>query len=193
MTSCVPLTHEAALLTRLILTELTGPEHLDLAGNCLMHHDALEPVSRLARLLTTDLRHNPLSTHPRHRKIASSWLHPALASLGPGLDTVPLSRSELLHMGSSRLIVSPSVSPARPVSGDQDQEAESVSAVGSREGSTVSGFTLSGLTRRRRRRGNRKVCESPPRQKRSRGGQKDRRRDGAVAGAAGAMIMRRVI
>ena len=117
MTSCVPLTHEAALLTRLILTELTGPEHLDLAGNCLMHHDALEPVSGLARLLTTDLRHNPLSTHPRHRKIASSWLHPALASLGPGLDTVPLSRSELLHMGSSRLIVSPSVSPARPVSG----------------------------------------------------------------------------
>ena len=148
MTSCVPLTHEAALLTRLILTELTGPEHLDLAGNCLMHHDALALVSGLARLLTTDLRHNPLSTHPRHRKIASSWLHPALASLGPSLDTVPLSRSELLHVGSSRLIVSPSVSPARPVSGDQDQETatldsleadfpESVSAVGSREGSTV--------------------------------------------------------
>ena len=92
MTSCVPLTHEAALLTRLILTELTRPEHLDLAGNCLMHHDALALVSGLARLLTTDLHHNPLSTHPRHRKIATSWLHPALASLGPSLDTVPLSR-----------------------------------------------------------------------------------------------------
>ena len=139
----------------------------------LLHHDAPDPVSGLARLLSTDLRHNPLSTHPRHREIASSWLHPALASLGPSLDTVPLSRSELLHVGSSRLIVSPSVSPARPVSGDQDQEAalatlysleadfpESVSAVGSREGSTVSGFTLSGRTQRRRRRGHRKVREA---------------------------------
>ena len=49
-----------------------------------------------------------------------------------------------------KLLSPPSVSPARPVSGDQDQEAalatldsletdfhESVSAVGSREGSTV--------------------------------------------------------
>ena len=84
-----------------------------------------------------------------------------------------MSRSELLHVGSSQLIVSPSVSPARPVSGDQDQEAalatlysleadfpESVSAVGSREGSTVSGFTLSGGTQRRRRRGHRKVREA---------------------------------
>ena len=46
MTSCVPLTHEAAPLTRLMLaynnieqllaaSELTGPEHLDFAGNCL--------------------------------------------------------------------------------------------------------------------------------------------------------------
>ena len=118
----------------------------------LLNHDALDPVSGLARLLSTsDLRHNPLSTHPRHREIASSWLHPALASLGPSLDTVPLSRSELLHVGSSRLIVSPSVSPARPVSGDQDQESalatlysleadspESVSAVGSTESSNVS-------------------------------------------------------
>ena len=183
----VPITHEAAPLTRLMLaynnieqllavSELTNLEHLDLAGNCLMHHDALAPVSGLARLLSTDLRHNPLSTHPRHREIASSWLHPALASLGPSLDTVPLSRSELLHVGSSRLIVSPSVSPARPVSGDQDQEAalatldsletdfhESVSAVGSREGSTVSGFTVStvsGRTRRRRRRGRKKIREA---------------------------------
>jgi len=140
----------------------------------LLHHDAPDPVSGLARLLSTsDLRHNPLSTHPRHREIASSWLHPALASLGPSLDTVPLSRSELLHVGSSQLIVLPSVSPARPVSGDQDQEAalatlysleadfpESVSAVGSREGSTVPGFTLSGRTCLRRRRDHRKVREA---------------------------------
>ena len=105
----------------LAVSKLTCPEHL--AGNCLMHYGALALMSGLARLLSTDLRHNPLSTHPRHREIASSWLHPALASLGPSLDTVPLSRSELLHVGSSRLIVSPSVSPARPVSGDQDQEA----------------------------------------------------------------------
>ena len=118
----------------------------------LLNHDAPDPVSGLARLLSTsDLRHNPLSTHPRHREIASSWLHPALASLGPSLDTVPLSRSELLHVGSSQLIVLPSVSPARPVSGDQDQESalatlysleadspESVSAVGSTESSNVS-------------------------------------------------------
>ena len=54
-------------------------------------------------------------------------------------------------MGSSRLIVSPSVSPAQSVSGDQDQESalatlysleadspESVSAVGSTESSNVS-------------------------------------------------------
>ena len=46
MTSCVPLTHEAAPLTWLMLaynnieqllalSELNGPEHLDFAGNCL--------------------------------------------------------------------------------------------------------------------------------------------------------------
>ena len=46
MTSCVPLTHEALSLTRLMLaynnieqvlavSELTGPELLDFAGNCL--------------------------------------------------------------------------------------------------------------------------------------------------------------
>ena len=62
----VPLTHEVAPLTRLMLaynnieqllavSELTSLEHLDLAGNCLMHHDALAPVSGLAMLLSTDL------------------------------------------------------------------------------------------------------------------------------------------
>ena len=46
MTSCVPLTHQALSLTRLMLaynnieqllaaSELTGPEQLDFAGNCL--------------------------------------------------------------------------------------------------------------------------------------------------------------
>ena len=46
MTSCVPLTDEAALLTWLMIaynnieqlltaSELTGPEHRDFAGNCL--------------------------------------------------------------------------------------------------------------------------------------------------------------
>ena len=46
MTSCMPLTHEAAPLTRLMIaynnieqvlavSELTGPELLDFAGNCL--------------------------------------------------------------------------------------------------------------------------------------------------------------
>ena len=46
MTSCVPLTHEALSLTRLMIaynnieqvlaeSELTGPELLDFAGNCL--------------------------------------------------------------------------------------------------------------------------------------------------------------
>ena len=69
----LPLTNEAALLTRLMLTynnieqllavsELTGLENLDLADRA----DALAPVSVLARLLFTDLHCNLLFTvhHP---------------------------------------------------------------------------------------------------------------------------------
>ena len=97
MTSCMPLTHEAAPLTRLMIaynnieqvlavSELTGPELLDFAGNCLTRTRA------------------------------------ALATLDSLEADFP----------------------------------ESVSAVGSREGSTVSGFTLSSRTRLRRRGGRRK-------------------------------------
>ena len=69
----VPLTHEAAPLTRLMLaynnieqllavSELTSLENLDLADRA----DALAPVSVLARLLFTDLHCNLLFTvhHP---------------------------------------------------------------------------------------------------------------------------------
>ena len=103
MTSCVPLTDEAALLTRLMLaynnnieqllasSELTGPEQLDFAGNCLTRTRA------------------------------------ALATLDSLEADFP----------------------------------ESVSVVGSREGSTVPGFTLSSRTcLRRRRGGRRKVREA---------------------------------
>lgn len=170
----VPSLHPSAPLTTLRLSynniEQLGPvsemgqlEHLELAANCLMHHDALAPVSGLTRLVGLDLRHTPISTHPRHRELASSWLHPAVASLQPALDTTPLSRSERLQVGSSRLVISPSVSPARPV-GDHDQDVEtssvtddfpeSVSVCGSRDGSSVSG------RRRKRGKSRRKLREA---------------------------------
>ena len=99
MTSCVPLTQEAVSLTRLMIaynnieqvlavSQLTGPELLDFAGNCLTR------TRRLPSLATLD-------------------------SLGADFP-------------------------------------ESVSAVGSREDSTVPGFTLSSRTCLRRRRGGRR-------------------------------------
>ena len=74
-----------------------------------------------------------------------------------------------MQVGSSRLIISPSISPARPVSGDHDHDntlqdvetssvtddfPESVSMCGSREGSSVSG------RRRRRGKSRRKLREA---------------------------------
>ena len=128
--------------------------------------------------MSLDLRFTPISTHPRHRELASSWLHPSVASLQPFLDTAPLTRAESLQVGSSRLVISPGISPARPVSEEHedqvasyylmsyydhdDQEAdtvlddlpESVSVCGSREGSSVSG------RRRRRGKSRRKLREA---------------------------------
>ena len=64
-----------------------------------MHHDALAPVSGLSSLLHLDLSDNPLSSHPRHRELASSWLHPGLASLycrAPGTWDAATNYSECL-------------------------------------------------------------------------------------------------
>ena len=136
------------------LTALDQLVMLDLAGNCLMHHDVLAPVSGLTRLECLDLTNNPLFSHPRHRDTASSWLSPGLASLNPSLDRRQLSRAELLQVGSSRLVVSPQVSPARPVTEDLQsaspagqEDLQSVSC----EGSLVSVSTVSKRKRRRRR------------------------------------------
>merc|ERR1712098_368940 len=111
-----------------------------------------------------DLLNNPLSTHPRHRFIASSWLHSSLAASNPCLDKIPLSRSESLQIGSSRLIISPSVSPARPLSENNetnnstlDDLPDSVSNAGSKEGSLVSGCTVSTSGRLRKRKKSKKV------------------------------------
>ena len=54
--------------------------------------------SGLTKLESVDLRYNPLSTHPRHRQVASSWLNPSLASSKPILDNEYLSRAELLQV-----------------------------------------------------------------------------------------------
>ena len=118
--------------------------HLDLTANCLMHHDALAPVSGLSRLKDLRLSENPLASHPQHREFASSWLHPDLASRPPSLDGRGLSRSEVLQVGSSRLVVTPSISPSRPTLED---DLQSVSC----EGSLVSVSTVSRRRRRRRR------------------------------------------
>jgi len=173
--SRIPTIHDSALLIHLSLAfnqiEQLSPisnlpyiEHLDVSGNCLMHHDVLAPISSLNKLLQIDLRHNPLSVHPKHRALACSWLNPSLASTSPVLDLVTLSRSELALVGSSRLIVSPPVSPASPVNetGDEsissvpfnlDDLPDSVSCTGSREGSMVSGYTVTtaGGTRKRKK------------------------------------------
>ena len=117
-----------------------------------MHHDALAPISGLSRLIHLDLSNNPLSSHPHHRELASSWLHPSLASLTPSLDKTGLSRSELLQVGSSRLVVSPCVSPSSPIN---EEDYQSVSC----EGSLVSGYTGSTVSRRRRRKKRQKVRE----------------------------------
>ena len=77
--------------------------HLDLTGNCLMHHDVLAPVSGLTQLVYLDLTNNPLYSAPRHRD-----------TLNPTLDRRQLSRAKVVQVGSSRLIISPQVSPPAP-------------------------------------------------------------------------------
>ena len=47
-----------------------------------MHHDALAPLSGLARLAWLDLRQNPLAAHPRHRARTAAWLRFADNMLG---------------------------------------------------------------------------------------------------------------
>jgi len=176
--SRVPPTHDQALLTHLSLafnrleqlsplSDLSYLEQLDLSGNCLMHHDALAPISSLNKLLQIDIRHNPLSTHPKHRLLASSWLNPALASAAPVLDMLALTRAELVMVGSSRLIISPPVSPASPLDDPNDSSIsavpfnlddlpESASCTGSRDGSLVSGYTVTTVGGSRRRKGKKK-------------------------------------
>jgi len=177
--SRVPTTHDQALITHLslafnkleqlsLLSDMPYLEQVDLSGNCLMHHDALAPISALNKLLQLDIRHNPLSTHPKHRLIASSWLNPALASSTPVLDLLPLTRAELVMVGSSRLLISPRVSPASPLEDQSDsnisaipvnleEELESASCTGgSREGSLVSGCTITTVGGSRRKKGKRK-------------------------------------
>jgi len=177
--SRVPTTHDQALVTHLslafnkleqlsLLSDMPYLEQVDLSGNCLMHHDALAPISSLNKLIQLDIRHNPLSTHPKHRLIASSWLNPALASSTPVLDLLPLTRAELVMVGSSRLLVSPRVSPASPLEDQSDsnisaiplnldEELESASCTGgSREGSMVSGYTITTVGGSRRKKGKRK-------------------------------------
>eukprot|EP00092_Neocalanus_flemingeri_P010449 GFUD01011260.1.p1 GENE.GFUD01011260.1~~GFUD01011260.1.p1 ORF type:complete len:1434 (+),score=529.61 GFUD01011260.1:103-4404(+) len=174
----VPPTHDSALLTHLSLaynrleqlsplSDLAYLEQLDLSGNCLMHHDALAPISALSKLLQIDIQYNPLSTHPKHRILASSWFNPALASSVPILDTIALSRAELVMIGSSRQIISPSVSPSSPLCEPNDSSItsipfnlddlpESASCTGSREGSIVSGYTVTTVGGSRRKKGKRK-------------------------------------
>jgi len=176
--SRVPPTHDQALMTHLSLafnrleqlsplSDLLYLEQLDLSGNCLMHHDALAPISSLNKLLQIDIRHNPLSTHPKHRILASSWLNPSLASAAPILDMIALSRAELVMVGSSRLIISPPVSPASPLEDPNDSSIttvpfnlddlpESASCTGSRDGSLVSGYTSTTVGGSRRRKGKKK-------------------------------------
>ena len=123
-----------------------------------MHHDVLAPVSGLTRLLSLDLTNNPLYSAPRHRDTASSWLNPGLATLNPSLDRRHLSRAEVLQVGSSRLVISPQVSPSRPVTEEEEEDLQSVSPSWqedlqsvSCEGSLVSVSTVSKRKRRRRR------------------------------------------
>ena len=42
------------------------PRQLHLSGNCLMHHDALAPISSLPGLNLLDLRFNPVNHHPTY-------------------------------------------------------------------------------------------------------------------------------
>lgn len=175
--SRVPTTHDQALLTHLslafnkleqltLLSDLLYLEQVDLSGNCLMHHDALAPISSLNKLIQLDIRYNPLSTHPKHRLIASSWLNPALASTTPVLDMLPLTRAELVMVGSSRLLITPPVSPASPIEDQNDSnipaiplnfdDLESASCTGSRDGSLVSGYTVTTVGGSRRKKGKRK-------------------------------------
>ena len=123
-----------------------------------MHHDVLAPVSGLTQLQSLDLTNNPLYSAPRHRDTASSWLNPGLASTNPSLDRRHLSRAEVLQVGSSRLIISPQVSPSRPVTEEEQEELQSASPSWqedlqsvSCEGSLVSVSTVSKRKRRRRR------------------------------------------
>merc|ERR1719244_33183 len=129
-----------------------------------MHHDALAPISSLMKLLHLDLRLNPLSAHPLHRSLASSWLNSSLSTTSLTLDTVLLSRTELAMVGTSRLITTPPVSPQAPeglppdsplFSPSCDLEYElhrSASCTGSRDGSLVSGYTVTTVGGSRRKR-----------------------------------------
>jgi len=148
------------------LERLSCLESLDISGNCLMHHDVLAPVSALSHLKQLDTRYNPLSSHYNHRRIASSWLHNDLVHADFTLDSILLSKAEYLQIGSSRMLTrGREIDPDfREETSELDEsinnppemqisfDLESASLAGrSREGSLVSGVTVTTQGGRKRR------------------------------------------
>ncbi|XP_029051044.2 serine/threonine-protein kinase 11-interacting protein isoform X1 [Osmia bicornis bicornis] len=85
------------------LQNIESLTELDLSYNCLMEHLTLWPLEKMSTLLWISLEGNPLSYHPKHRKLSVKYLHPCLRDSKFVLDHVPLSKSEKQLIAENRL------------------------------------------------------------------------------------------
>lgn len=84
------------------LQNLESLTKLDLSYNCLMEHLALWPLEKMSALLWISVEGNPISYHPKHRRLSIKYLHPCLRDSKFVLDRLPLSKSEKQLIAENR-------------------------------------------------------------------------------------------
>lgn len=73
---------------------------LDLSGNYIIDQLTLAPLSALASLRYLNLLHNPFAYHPKHRKIAITYLHSNTSTVKFLLNQQPLTKQEKKSTGA---------------------------------------------------------------------------------------------
>ncbi|XP_012140983.2 uncharacterized protein LOC100876018 isoform X1 [Megachile rotundata] len=84
------------------LQNLESLTELDLSYNCLMEHLTLWPLEKMSALLWISVEGNPISYHPKHRRLSIKYLHPCLRDSKFVLDRLPLSKSEKQLIAENR-------------------------------------------------------------------------------------------
>ncbi|CAG9822500.1 unnamed protein product [Phaedon cochleariae] len=82
------------------LCTLSNISQLDIGHNCLLEHGSLFSLSHLVSLQWLNLQGNPISFHPQHRNLTSSYLNKNTSTVKFSLNGLALNKGEKNLTGS---------------------------------------------------------------------------------------------